>query len=145
MTKGSRSRFSKVADHNGFKNRSETMNHDRYIYRLRQRRRWRNTKKVRGDGERPRLTVFRSHKHIYAQVIDDESGKTMVSASTRDKEVLSSGYGGNADAAGLVGKAVAERAKAAGIEQVRFDRGAYKYHGRVAALADAAREGGLQF
>lgn len=82
---------------------------------------------------------------MYAQVIDDESGRTMASASTRDKEVLSKGYGGNTDAAGLVGKTVAERAIAAGINQVRFDRGPYKYHGRVAALADAAREGGLKF
>ncbi len=121
------------------------MNHNRYVYRLRQRRRWRVTKKVRGDQQRPRLRVFRSHNHMYAQVIDDESGHTMVSASTRDKEVLSSGYGGNATAAGLVGKAVAQRALAAGIKQVRFDRGAYKYHGRVAALADGAREVGLSF
>ncbi len=121
------------------------MNHDRYVYRLRQRRRWRVTKKVRGDTQRPRLCVFRSHKHMYAQVIDDESGRTMASASTREKEVLSKGYGGNADAAGLVGKTVAERAIAAGVSQVRFDRGPYKYHGRVAALADAAREGGLKF
>jgi len=121
------------------------MNHDRYVHRLRQRRRWRVTKKVRGDKQRPRLRVFRSHKHMYAQVIDDESGHTMASASTKEKEVLSTGSGGNAAAAGLVGKAVAERALAAGINQVRFDRGAYKYHGRVAALADAARKGGLKF
>lgn len=92
------------------------------------------------------MTVFRSHKHIYCQVIDDIAGKTLVSASTRDKD-LGQGikFGGNVDAAKEVGKAVAEKALSAGVKQVCFDRGHCKYHGRVAALADAAREAGLAF
>jgi large subunit ribosomal protein L18 len=88
--------------------------------------------------------VFRSHKHVYAQVIDDVNGRTLVSASTKDKS-LSGSYGGNKDAAKAIGKALAERALAAGIQQVCFDRREYKYHGRIAALADGAREGGLKF
>jgi len=99
-----------------------------------------------GSAERPRLAVFRSSKHIYAQVINDASGKTLVSASTLDPEIKGSvAYGGNKAAATVVGKAVAERAKRAGIDKVCFDRRSYKYHGRVQALADAAREAGLQF
>lgn len=95
---------------------------------------------------RPRLCVFRSSKHIYAQVINDSSGSTMVSASTLDK-TLRSGLktGADKDAAAAVGKLIAERAKKSGIGQVVFDRGGYLYHGRVKALADAAREGGLDF
>ena len=90
------------------------------------------------------MSVFRSLKHIYVQIIDDESGKTLVSASTNDQQLRSEiGYGGNCDAAQVVGKAIAERALAAGLKQVAFDRAAYKYHGRVAALADAARDAGL--
>lgn len=122
------------------------MSHERTILRQRKRRGFRVRKATRGKTERPRLSVFRSHKHIYAQIIDDESGRTLASASTRDKQLRSQvSYGGNKDAAAAVGKAVAERAVAAGISAVAFDRGPYKYHGRVAALADAAREGGLSF
>jgi large subunit ribosomal protein L18 len=95
---------------------------------------------------RPRLTVFRSSEHIYAQVIDDLKGHTLAAASTLEKDLRSAlKTGANKDAAAAVGKLVAERAKAAGVEKVIFDRGAYIYHGRVKALADAAREGGLQF
>ena len=101
-------------------------------------------KKVRGTAERPRLAVFRSLNHIYAQVIDDDSGKTLANASTTEKALAGSG-GGNIDAAKRVGTAIAERAKAAGVENVVFDRGGYVYHGRVKALADAAREAGLKF
>lgn len=101
---------------------------------------------VEGSSERPRLCVFRSLGHIYAQVIDDRAGKTLVSASSADAETKKSMKGGgNIAAAKVVGKAVAQRAKAAGIQKVVFDRGGYKYHGRVKALADAAREAGLQF
>jgi large subunit ribosomal protein L18 len=120
------------------------MNKDKEINGRRQRRRFRVRKRLRGDAQRPRLSVFRTSKHVYCQVIDDESGKTLISASTRDKSLRDSvGNGGNKEAAQAVGKAIAERALAAGIQAVRFDRGHYKYHGRVAALADAAREAGL--
>ena len=102
--------------------------------------------KVSGTTERPRLCVYRSLGHIYAQVIDDRSGKTLVSASSVDGETKKNlKGGGNIAAARVIGKAVAERAKAAGVQKVVFDRGGYKYHGRVKALADAAREAGLQF
>jgi large subunit ribosomal protein L18 len=102
--------------------------------------------KVSGTTERPRLCVYRSLGHIYAQVIDDRSGKTLVSASSVDGETKKNlKGGGNIAAAKVIGKAVAERAKAAGVQKVVFDRGGYKYHGRVKALADAAREAGLQF
>ncbi|MGI9455735.1 MAG: 50S ribosomal protein L18 [Aeoliella sp.] len=122
------------------------MQHNKAIYKQRQRRRFRVRKGIRGTAERPRLSVARSHRHIAVQVIDDIAGRTLVSASTLDKDVASGvKYGGNKDAAAVVGKAIAERATAAGIKSVCFDRGAYKYHGRVAALADAAREGGLSF
>jgi len=101
---------------------------------------------VSGTAERPRLCVYRSLDHIYAQVIDDRAGKTLVSASTADKETKKSlKGGGNVAAAKVVGKAIADRAKAAGVSKVVFDRGGYKYHGRVKALADAAREAGLEF
>lgn len=102
--------------------------------------------KLRGTSARPRLNVYRSLKHIYAQVIDDLAGITLVSASTLDPEVrkiISSG--GNTAGAKVVGKMVGERARAKGIEKVVFDRGGYRYHGRVKVLADAAREAGLQF
>jgi large subunit ribosomal protein L18 len=99
-------------------------------------------KKVRGTAERPRLAVFRSVNHIYAQVIDDESGKTLAAASSRDKD-LKIKSGGNVEAAEKVGKAIAERAIKAGISSVVFDRGGYVYHGRVKALTDAARAAGL--
>ncbi|MFK7959962.1 MAG: 50S ribosomal protein L18 [Phycisphaerales bacterium] len=101
-------------------------------------------KRVMGLPTRPRLTVFRSAKHIYAQVIDDLSGRTLVSASTVEKGATVAN-GGNRDAAEAIGKRLAERAKDAGISRVVFDRNGFRYHGRVKALADGAREGGLQF
>lgn len=101
-------------------------------------------KRVVGTPARPRLSVFRSSRHISAQVIDDTSGRTMVSASTLEKE-LRKGSTGDVKAAAAVGKLLAQRAKAAGVTAVVFDRGGFKYHGRVAALADAAREEGLEF
>ena len=109
--------------------------------RIRRHRRVR--KKVRGTAERPRLAVFRSNKHITAQVIDDRAGHTIASASTTEPAV--GGKGGNVDAATKIGELVAERAKAAGITSVVFDRGGNLYHGRIAALAEAARKGGLEF
>ena len=117
-------------------------------------------KKVAGTAERPRLAVFRSNKHISAQVIDDRAGRTLAAASTVEKDFRSaagggggagtggtggSGRTGNKAAATAVGRMVAERAKAAGVTQVVFDRGGFLYHGRVAAVADAAREAGLEF
>lgn len=99
-------------------------------------------KKVRGTAERPRLAVFRSVNHIYAQVIDDKSGRTLATASTTEKG-LGLKSGGNVEAAKAVGKAVAERAITAGVSSVVFDRGGYLYHGRVKALIDATREAGL--
>jgi len=102
--------------------------------------------RVTGTTERPRLSVYRSLDHIYAQVIDDRSGCTVASASSVDKETKKGlKGGGNIASAKAVGKIIAERAKAAGVGKVVFDRGGYKYHGRVKALADAAREAGLQF
>ena len=112
----------------------------------RERRKLRIRRKISGSSERPRLTVFRSSKHIYAQVVNDDTGTTLASASTLDPEVRKDlSYGGNKAAAAVVGKVVAERAKQAGIDKICFDRRSYKYHGRVQALADAAREAGLQF
>jgi len=99
-------------------------------------------RKVRGNTERPRLAIYRSLNHIYAQVIDDRLGQTLVSASSTEKD-LRAGTGGNLDAARRIGTAIAERAIAKGIEQVVFDRGGYLYHGRVKALTDAARAAGL--
>lgn len=99
-------------------------------------------RKVKGNTERPRLAIYRSLNHIYAQVIDDRLGQTLVSASTTEKD-LRAGSGGNLDAARRIGQAIAERALARGIEQVVFDRGGYLYHGRVKALTDAARAAGL--
>ena len=107
------------------------------------KRHMRVRKNISGTAQRPRLNVFRSLNNIYAQIIDDVEGKTLVSASSMDKDF--EGYGGNIEAAKAVGKAVAEKALAAGIKQVVFDRGGYVYHGRVAALAEGAREGGLEF
>jgi large subunit ribosomal protein L18 len=122
------------------------MDHARTILRQRLRRRRRVRKPLRGTSERPRLSVCRTSKHIYAQVIDDATGKTLASASSVDREIRGSvAFGGNKQAAEVIGKAVAERAKAAGVTQVCFDRGSFKYHGRVAALADAARAAGLEF
>ncbi|SRR5579871_1225881 len=102
-------------------------------------------KKIQGTPERPRLNVYRSLNHIYVQVIDDMSGATLVSANSAEGEKGARKTGGNLAAAKSVGKTVAERAKAKGISKVVFDRGGYIYHGRVKALADAAREAGLQF
>ena len=102
--------------------------------------------RLSGTPERPRLNVYRSAAHIYVQVIDDRSGRTIVSASSVDKETKKGlKGGGNIASAKAVGKIIADRAKAAGVTQVVFDRGGYKYHGRVKALADAAREAGLKF
>ena len=113
--------------------------HRRQIHRrVRQR--------VTGSPGRPRLSVFRSLKQIYAQVVDDAEGRTLVAASSLDKQVRSQvSYGGNVAAAKVVGRVLGERARAAGLTRVVFDRGGYKYHGRVKALADAAREAGLEF
>ncbi|MGN6278818.1 MAG: 50S ribosomal protein L18 [Sphingomonas sp.] len=108
------------------------------------RRRNRTALKARGAG-RPRLSVHRSGKHIYAQVIDDAEGKTLASASSLDKKDARSKSGANIDAATEVGKRLAEAAKKAGVTQVVFDRGGFLFHGRVKALAEAAREGGLEF
>lgn len=113
---------------------------------IRQRRHIRVRKHISGTPERPRLNVFRSLSNIYAQVIDDTTGKTLVSASSLDSAVKEKNvYGGNVEAAKEVGKLVAEKALAAGITTVVFDRGGYVYHGRVKELADAAREAGLNF
>jgi large subunit ribosomal protein L18 len=107
------------------------------------RQRVRTSLRARG-GQRPRLSIHRSGRHIYAQVIDDEAGRTLASASTLDKDVRGA-TGATAEAAASVGKRVAERATAAGVKAVVFDRGGFLFHGRVKALADAAREGGLEF
>ena len=109
----------------------------------RRRRRVRTTLRARSAGK-PRLSVHRSGKHIYAQVIDDAAGKTIASASTLDKDMRGK-TGATTDGAAKVGRTVAERAKAAGVDRVVFDRGGFLFHGRVKALADAAREGGLEF
>lgn len=97
------------------------------------------------QNDRPRLSVFRSNKHIYAQIVDDVAGRTLVSASSTESGLGGGKSGGNKAAAGKIGTAIGERAIAAGIREVAFDRGSYKYHGRVAALADAARKVGLEF
>jgi large subunit ribosomal protein L18 len=102
-------------------------------------------KKIHGTAVRPRLAVFRSNKHLSLQLIDDEAGRTLVSASTAEAEMRSSGSGATVAAATRLGQLAAERAKAAGISQVVFDRGGFHYHGRVAAVAAAAREAGLEF
>ena len=107
------------------------------------RRHHRVRKHVRGSAERPRLAVFRSNKHISAQVIDDRSGRTLAAASTHESDLRSGSS--NKDAAAKVGQLVAERAKAAGVDKVVFDRGGFLYHGRVAAVAEAARSAGLEF
>ncbi|ALS24876.1 MULTISPECIES: 50S ribosomal protein L18 [Paenibacillus] len=114
--------------------------------KARLKRHLRVRKKIQGTAERPRLNIFRSSKHMYAQLIDDVKGVTLASASTQDKE-LREGIrnGGNIEAATKVGALIAERAKKVGVDKVVFDRGGYLYHGRVKALADAAREAGLEF
>ena len=118
------------------------------IYVARKRRHSRVRKQLGGTPERPRLNVFRSLNHIYAQVIDDSNGVTLVSASTVDKNLRATGLlkgKSRVEQAGEVGKAVAERALEAGVKEVVFDRGGYRYHGRVKALAEASREAGLKF
>jgi large subunit ribosomal protein L18 len=109
------------------------------------RRHHRVRKKVTGSAERPRLAVFRSNKHVVAQVIDDRTGRTLAAASSVEKDIRSAGPTGNRSTSSTVGRLVAERAKAAGVTTVVFDRGGFLYHGRVAAVADAAREAGLEF
>ena len=99
---------------------------------------------VSGTEARPRLSVFRSNKEIYAQIVDDVTGKTLVAASSRDKDISSS-KGNKVEVAALVGKSIAEKALKAGVETISFDRGGYLYHGRVKSLAEGAREGGLKF
>ena len=111
---------------------------------LRLRRHNRVRRKVRGTAERPRLAVYRSNSHISAQLIDDDAGRTLAAASTTEA-TLREGSTGGVEAATKVGERIGERAKAAGIETIVFDRGGYRYHGRVAAVADAAREAGLKF
>ena len=118
---------------------------DKNARRLRIVRHARVRKKVRGTPERPRLCVFRSLRHIYAQVIDDTQGYTLAAATSQEAEQQVSGPSSKLALSEAVGKLLAERAKAKGITQVVFDRGGYKYHGRVKALADGSREGGLSF
>ena len=128
----------------GFK--GTEMQHSKAINQQRQRRKFRVRKRLRGSAERPRLCVTRTLKHIGVQIIDDEAGRTLASASTLDKGLSKSiKSGGNKAAAEAIGKAIAERATAAGVKTVCFDRGPFRYHGRVAALAEAARAGGLEF
>ncbi len=112
---------------------------------IRQRVHTRIRAKISGTAERPRLNVYRSLNHIYTQLIDDAAGVTLVSASSQGKKADGAAYGGNVEAAKAVGKLIAERAQEKGIKKVVFDRGGYLYHGRVKALADAAREAGLDF
>ena len=122
------------------------MKHEKTVIHQRQRRRFRVRNRIKRDSTRPRLSVFRSHKHMYVQVVDDVRGHTLASASTSEKDLGEQvGYGGNKSAAQAIGKAIAERALAAGIKEVAFDRREYQYHGRVAAFAEAAREAGLVF
>lgn len=117
---------------------------EKVVARNRRRRRIRG--KISGTAQKPRLSVFRSSRHIYAQIINDDLGTVLVSASTMDGEIKGSlKYSGNSDAASRVGALLAERAGAKKIETVSFDRGGYKFHGRIKALAEAAREGGLKF
>ena len=111
----------------------------------RSRIRMRIRKKISGNAEKPRVSVFRSNKQIYAQVIDDLSGTTLLSASSKEKEIAARTGIKKSEQAALVGKLLASKCKEKGIENVTFDRGGYKYHGRVKSLADAAREGGLKF
>jgi large subunit ribosomal protein L18 len=112
----------------------------------RKRRQLHVRKKIFGTVEMPRLAVFKSHRHIYCQVIDDVSGRTLANASTMDRDTRAKfPYGGNAKSAEYIGEKIAEQAKSAGIENVIFDRRSYKFHGRVKALAESARKGGLKF
>jgi large subunit ribosomal protein L18 len=122
------------------------MSHERRVGRQRNRRGYRVRNHLKKNANRPRLSIFRSHQNCFAQIIDDGEGRTLVAASTLDKQLREQiRYGGNKTAAAAVGKAIAAKALEAGIKEVVFDRREYKYHGRVAALADAAREAGLVF
>ncbi|MCH2597996.1 MAG: 50S ribosomal protein L18 [Pirellulaceae bacterium] len=122
------------------------MNKNKFLNKQRQRRVFHTRNRLRSDSDAPRMCVTRSNKNIYCQIIDDVAGKTLVAVGSQSKEIRESlGYGGNSDAAGKIGATIAEKALAAGIKKVKFDRGANKYHGRLAALADAAREAGLEF
>jgi len=122
------------------------MKKSKRIQYQRQVRAWRVRKRVKGTAERPRLTVFRSNKHIYAQIIDDQQGHSLVAASTAETALCAEGEnGGNKAAAIKIGQAIASRALEKGIKQVAFDRGRYRYHGRIKAIAEGAREGGLEF
>ena len=118
------------------------MNREKKLDKRRLRRKWRVRKRVRGDAACPRLSVYRSHKHIYAQVIDDEAGRTLCASSSRR---VCGPYGGTVEHAKQVGSDIAEKVAALDLKKVRFDRGPYKFHGRIRALADAAREKGLDF
>jgi len=122
------------------------MKQEKQIDRQRRRRRFRVRNRIRLDSTRPRLSLFRSHRHMYAQIIDDRAARTLVSANTLDSQLHGAiPYGGNKAAAAAVGKVIAQRALEAGIREVVLDRREYKYHGRVAAVAEAAREAGLVF
>ena len=121
------------------------MNKNKFLGKQRNRRKSRVRKKVRGTADCPRLNVFRSHRHLACQLIDDSAGTTLVAVSTYEPKLHKKvSYGGNCDAAKLIGKELGERALEAGIKQVRFDRGPARYLGRVSVLADAAREAGLK-
>lgn len=121
------------------------MNKNKFLGKQRNRRKSRVRKKVRGTADCPRLNVFRSHRHLACQLIDDSAGTTLVAVSTHEPKLHKKmSYGGNCDAAKLIGKELGERALEAGIKQVRFDRGPARYLGRVSVLADAAREAGLK-
>ncbi|MDX2016916.1 MAG: 50S ribosomal protein L18 [Planctomycetota bacterium] len=111
----------------------------------RSRRRIGIRKRITGTPQRPRLAVYKSLKHMHAQIIDDLAGKTLCAASSTEEAIVAGGKTGNVPSAALVGQKLAERAKAAGVKAVVFDRGGFKYHGRVKALGDAARKGGLEF
>ena len=124
--------------------RNCTVKHEKIIGKQRKRRGFRVRNRIKRDSTRPRLSVFRSHKNVYAQLVDDESGRTLASAGTTEPALREKfSYGGNIAAAQVVGEAIAQRAIAAGISKAAFDRREYKYHGRIAALADAARDAGL--
>jgi large subunit ribosomal protein L18 len=120
------------------------MDKNKKLQKKRKRRRNHVRNRLRGTSDHPRLCIHRSLKHFSCQVVDDLSGKTLASASTRDKSLRGDGASGNCDAAAKIGKAIAEKAGAAGIKSVKLDRGHNRYHGRVKAFADAAREGGLE-
>ena len=122
------------------------MKHQKTVNKTRWRRTNRVRKTIRGTADRPRLSVHRTNKHIYCQLIDDDLGKTLCSASTRDRDLAAKiSNGGNCDAAKVIGEAMAAKVVAAGVKTVKFDRGPYKFHGRIAELAKAVRDGGVEF